>query len=77
MSDVNDRKSPERRLRFFRFGLLAITAVVYAMALTFGWITELGNWPRALLQGFIYLACAAVLSVIIYFLYKKFVVKAE
>jgi hypothetical protein len=77
MSEVNDRNSPERRLRFFRFGLLAITGSAFAMGTVYGWFVTLGSLTGGLLQGLLWGVFAGALSVIIYFLYKKFMVKPE
>ena len=78
MSENSDRKSPERRLRFLRFGLLAVTAVAFAMATTLEYFWSggddlLGN----LVQGVLWGAGVGVLSVIIYFVFKSIVVKPE
>ena len=78
MSEMSDRKSPEQRLRFFRFGLLAITGVAFALGTSMNYLVQGGSdLFGALLQGVIYGAVAGVLSVMIYFVYKAFVVKPE
>ena len=77
MSEMSDRKSPERRLRFFRFGLLAVTAVAFAVATTMEWLSTLGSLSSALLYGLLWGSGTAVLSVMLYFVYKAFVVKPE
>jgi hypothetical protein len=77
MAEVSDRKSPERRLRFFRFGLLAVTGVAFAIAATFGYLVTVGTISGALKFGVPYGAGVGILCIIIYFFYKKFVVKAE
>jgi len=75
---MSDRKSPERRLRFFRFGLLAVTGVAFALGTTLEYLvwgaSDLGG---ALLKGVTYGVVVGVLSVMIYFVYKAFVVKPE
>ena len=78
MSETSDRKSPERRLRFFRFGLLAVTGVAFVLGTTLDYLVSGGtDLMGAILQGVIYGAVAGVLSVMIYFVYKAFVVKPE
>lgn len=78
MSEMSDRKSPERRLRFFRFGLLAVTGVAFALGATLDYLAwGASDLFGAVMQGVIYGAIAGVLSVIIYFVYKAFVVKPE
>ena len=76
MAEVSDRKSPEQRLRFFRFGLLAATGVAFAIAVTVGYLGTLGTLSGALKNGVPYGAGVGILCMIIYFLYKKFFVKA-
>ena len=77
MSEVSDRKSPERRLRFFRFALSGIVGLVFVMVTTLGWLASLGNLGSALLKGAIWTACAIVVSVIVYRIFKFFVEKTE
>ena len=78
MSETSDRKSPERRLRFFRFGLLTVTGVAFVLGATFDYLVSGGtDMMGVILQGAIYGAVAGVLSVMIYIIYKAFVVKPE
>ena len=78
MSEMSDSKSPERRLRFFRFGLLAVTGVAFALGVTLDYLAwGASDLVGALLKGVTYGVVAGVLSVLIYFVYKAFVVKPE
>ena len=76
MSEMSGRKSPERRLRFLRFGLLAVTGVAFALGTTLDYMAwGASDLLGALLQGCLYAIVAGVISVMIYFVYKAFVVK--
>jgi hypothetical protein len=77
MSEMSGRKSPEQRLRFFRFGLLAITGVAFALGAVTGWIASLGGLMGALWYGSLWGAGVGVICVMIYFVYKAFVVKPD
>ena len=76
MSQMSDRNSADRRLRFLRYGLVLLTAVAFALASGVGFFGAAGNLGGGLLQGAIWGVGAAVVSVIIYFVYKSVVVKA-
>jgi len=76
MSQMTSDNSAERRLRILRFGLVLVTAVAFALATGIGFFSSLYDVGGALLQGVIWGVGAAVVSVIIYMLYKSMVVKA-
>ncbi len=76
MSQESGRRSPEQRLRFLRYGLIIVVAVTFALATGTGLIGKAGDLGAALLQGVLWTAVAAVAAIVIYFVYKKAVVKA-
>jgi len=75
MSQESGRRSPEQRLRFLRFGLIIVVAITFALATGTGLFSKAGDLGAALLQGLLWTVIAAVAAVIIYFVYKKVVVK--
>lgn len=75
MSQMADRKSPEQRLRLLRFGLIVVTAVAFALATGIGFFATGGQVGGAALQGLLWGAGVAVVSVIIYVIYKSVVLK--
>ncbi len=82
MSEMSGRKSPEQRLRFLRFGLLAVTGVAFALGAVTGWIASLGGTTGALIMGalrygLLWGAGVGVICVMIYFVYRAFVVKPD
>jgi hypothetical protein len=76
MSQEPGRRSPEQRLRFLRYGLIIVVAVTFALATATGLFSKAGDIGAAMLQGVLWTVVAAVAAVIIYFVYKKVVVKA-
>ncbi len=75
MSQAIGRNAPERRLRFLRYGLIILVAVTFAFATGTGLFSNAGNLGGTLLQGVLWTVGAAVVSLIVYFAYKKLVVK--
>ena len=75
MSQTSGRSAPEQRLRFLRYGLMIVVAVTFAVATGTGLFGKAGDLGAALLQGILWTVGAVVVAVIIYFAYKKFVVK--
>lgn len=77
MSETSARDSQDRRLRFLRFGLLAITGVAFAVKTAVNYFLSGGTglWA-AVLQGLLWGVIVGVVSIIIYFVYKATVAKA-
>ncbi len=75
MSQTSGRNAPEQRLRFLRYGLMIVVAVTFAVATGTGLFSKAGNLGGALVQGVLWTVGAVVVAVIIYFAYKRFVVK--
>lgn len=75
MSSSSDRNAPDRRLRFLRYGLMIVVAVTFALAAGTGLFSQAGNIGGALLQGVLWAAGAIVVAVIVYFAYKKVILK--
>lgn len=77
MSQMASNESAERRLRILRFGLTLLPVLAFAIVtglLALGSMgTDLGG---AVLQGVIWGVGAAIVSVIVYMIYKSVVVKA-
>jgi hypothetical protein len=76
MSQLADRSSPEHRLRLLRFGLIIVTAVAFALATGIGFFSTGGQVGGAALQGALWGVGAAIVSVLIYMVYKSAVVKS-
>ncbi len=75
MSQASGRNAPDRRLRFLRYGLILLVAVAFAFATGTGLFSNAGNLGGALLQGVLWAVGVAVAAVIVYFAYKKVVLK--
>jgi len=76
VSEAGDRSSQDRRLRFLRFGLLAITAVVFALVTGVRFTISGADLGGALMQGLLWGVIVGIVSIIIYFVYKSAVLKA-
>ncbi len=75
MSQASGRNAPEHRLRFLRYGLIILVAVAFAFAAGTGLFSRAGDLGGALLQGVLWAVGTAVVAVIVYYAYKKLVLK--
>jgi hypothetical protein len=76
MSQMSSSTS-ERRLRTLRFGLTLLPVLAFAIATGLIAVGSMGtDLGGAILQGVIWAVGAAIVSVIVYMLYKSVVVKS-
>ena len=75
MSSTSVRNAPERRLRFLRYGLIVVTVIAFAFAAATSLFGSAGDIGAALVQGVLWGVIAGVVSVVVYMLYKKMVLK--
>jgi|OpeIllAssembly_1097287.scaffolds.fasta_scaffold731424_1 hypothetical protein len=66
----------QKRLNLFRYGLLVVTCVAFALGTTLVWIGSRHQLGTALLQGILLGAGTAVVCTIIYFLYRSYLEKS-
>jgi hypothetical protein len=76
VSEAGDRSSPDRRLRFFRFGLLAITGVVFAVVTAGTYVISGADLTGSLMKGLLWGVIVGVVSIILYMVYKSAALKA-
>ena len=76
MTETSDRAASDRRLRFLRFGLLAITGVTFAFGAVTRFTLSGGDLGSALVRGLLWGVVVGVVSIIIYQVYKSAVLKA-
>jgi len=76
MSQATGSENPERRLKLLRFAFLLITALTVAIVagVNFLFLTP-GNALPAVVQGVLWGALVAVGSAVVYFVYKRAVLK--
>lgn len=75
MTPTSNRNAPEQRLRFLRFGLIVVVAMAFAIGTATSLFSQAGDMGAALLQGLIWGVGTAVVTVIVYVLYQKLVLK--
>ncbi|HLF28161.1 MAG TPA: hypothetical protein VJG32_17665 [Anaerolineae bacterium] len=77
MSQTTSSSPADRRLRILRFGLTLLPVLAFAIATGLWAVGSLGtDLGGAVLQGAIWGVGAAIVSIIIYVVYKSMVVKA-
>ena len=77
MSQMSSTHPAERRLRILRFGLTLLPVLTFAIVTGLWAVASIGtDLGGAALQGAIWGAGAALVSVIIYIVYKSMIVKA-
>ncbi len=77
MSQAATNETAQRRLNILRFGLMAVTAVAFALATALSYLSSLPtpDIVRALLQGLLWGAVVAIASAIVYAVYRRAVLK--
>jgi hypothetical protein len=75
MSQAAGNESAQRRLKLLRFAFLVLTAITIAIVATVSYFTTLGNIAASVIQGLLWGALVGVVSVVVYVLYKRLVLK--
>ncbi len=75
MAQASNRNAPEQRSRFLRYGLVVVVAVAFAIAAATSLFSQAGDIGAALVQGLIWSVGAGVVSVIVYLVYQKVILK--
>ena len=75
MAPASNRKDPEQRLRFLRYGLVIVVAMAFAIKTATGLFGTAGNLGPALVQGLLWGVGTAVVAVIVYLAYQKIALK--
>ncbi|HET7091719.1 MAG TPA: hypothetical protein VFL17_24060 [Anaerolineae bacterium] len=76
MSQAATNETAQRRLNILRFGLMAVTAIAFALAAALAFFATLGNIVTTVLIGLGAGIVVAIVSVLIYRVYKSAVLKA-
>jgi len=76
MSQAATNETAQRRLNILRFGLMAVTAVAFGLAAALAFFATLGNIVTTVAIGLGAGIVMAIVSVLIYRVYKSAVLKA-
>jgi len=75
MSQVAGNEVAQRRLKLLRFAFLVLTALTVAIVAAVNYFTTLGNIVASVVQGLIWGAMVAIVSAVVYTLYRRAVLK--